>query len=110
MGCCARPLPGRPAGVTAFVHLPTGDTISPGPNAGNPPKVIPEPGDYPYGAPMYAPDGTPLWNNLPPAPPPGAPRDPGATPGSEPFVVPFPGQQPTPLPPQPLPVPAAPSP
>ena len=83
---------------------------APGPNAGNPPKVIPEPGDYPYGAPMYAPDGTPLWNNLPPAPPPGAPRDPGATPGSEPFVVPFPGQQPTPLPPQPLPVPAAPSP
>lgn len=83
---------------------------APGPNAGNPPKVIPEPGNYPYGAPMYAPDGTPLWNNLPLAPPPGAPRDPGATPGSEPFVVPFPGQQPTPLPPQPLPVPAAPSP
>ena len=41
---------------------------------------------------MYDPDGTPIWNNLPPAPPPGAPRDPGATPGSEPFVVPFPGQ------------------
>jgi phospholipid/cholesterol/gamma-HCH transport system substrate-binding protein len=83
---------------------------APGPNAGNPPAVIPAPGDYPYGAPMYNPDGTPIWNNLPPAPPPGAPRDPGATPGSEPFVVPFPGQQPTPLPPQPLPVPAAPSP
>ncbi|WP_099024067.1 MCE family protein [Mycolicibacterium palauense] len=83
---------------------------APGPNVGNPPKVIPEPGDYPYGAQMYAPDGTPLWNNLPPAPPPGAPRAPGPTPGSEPFVVPFPGQQPTPLPPTPLPVPAAPGP
>ena len=83
---------------------------APGPNAGYPQAVIPAPGDYPYGAPMYNPDGTPIWNNLPPAPPPGAPRDPGATPGSEPFVVPFPGQQPTPLPPQPLPVPAAPSP
>ena len=65
---------------------------APGPYAGNPwPKVIPEPGDHPYGAPMYGPDGTPIWNDLPPAPPPGAPRDPGATPGSEPFVVPFPG-------------------
>lgn len=83
---------------------------APGPNAGNPPPVWPGPGDYPYGAPMYAPDGTPLWNNLPPAPPPGAPKDPGPRPGTEPFVVPFPGQQPTPLPPAPLPVPAAPSP
>jgi phospholipid/cholesterol/gamma-HCH transport system substrate-binding protein len=84
---------------------------APGPYVGDPwPKVVPEPGDHPYGAPMYNPDGTPIWNNMPPAPPPGAPRDPGATPGSEPFVVPFPGQQPTPLPPQPLPVPAAPSP
>ena len=39
---------------------------------------------------LYAPDGTPLWPGLPPAPPPGAPRDPGPTPGSEPFVVPAP--------------------
>ncbi len=83
---------------------------APGPNAGNPPKVIPEPGDYPYGAPMYGPDGTPLWNNLPPAPPPGAPKDPGPRPGSEPFVVPHPGQVPTPYPPNGIPVPAAPSP
>jgi phospholipid/cholesterol/gamma-HCH transport system substrate-binding protein len=83
---------------------------APGPNAGNPPPVWPAPGSWPYGAPMYAPDGTPLWTGLPPAPPPGAPRDPGRTPGSEPFVVPFPGWQPTPLPPNPLPVPAAPSP
>ncbi|BBZ32193.1 MCE family protein [Mycolicibacterium confluentis] len=83
---------------------------APGPNAGNPPKVIPEPGDYPYGAPMYGPDGTPLWNNLPPAPPPGAPKDPGPRPGTEPFVVPNPGQVPTPYPPNGIPVPAAPSP
>ncbi|MET0705074.1 MAG: MCE family protein [Mycobacterium sp.] len=83
---------------------------APGPTVGNPPKVIPEPGDYPYGAPMYNPDGTPIWNNLPPAPPPGDPVAPGPRPGTEPFVVPFPGQQPTPLPPQPLPEFAAPSP
>ena len=37
-------------------------------------------GRPPYGAPMYDPDGTPIWNNLPPAPPPGAPRDPGRRP------------------------------
>ncbi len=83
---------------------------APGPNAGDPPPVWPAPGSWPYGAPMYAPDGTPLFNGLPPAPPPGAPKDPGPRPGTEPFVVPFPGQQPTPLPPQPLPVPAVPSP
>ena len=64
-----------------------------------------------YGAPLYAPDGTPLWPGLPPAPPPGAPRDPGPTPGSEPFVVHAPAfQQPTPLPPVPLPHFAAPGP
>jgi phospholipid/cholesterol/gamma-HCH transport system substrate-binding protein len=75
------------------------------------PGPIPYPGAPAYGADLYAPDGTPLWPGLPPAPPPMAPRDPGATPGSEPFVVPAPAQmQPTPLPPVPLPVPAAPSP
>ena len=52
------------------------------------PGPIPYPGAPAYGADLYAPDGTPLWPGLPPAPPPGAPRDPGATPGSEPFVVP----------------------
>jgi len=62
---------------------------------------IPYPGAPAYGAPLYAPDGTPLWPGLPPAPPPGAPRDPGPTPGSEPFVVTAPGVQPTPLPPRP---------
>lgn len=73
------------------------------------PGPIPYPGAPPYGAPMYAPDGTPLYPGEPPAPPPGAPREPGPTPGSEPFVVPNPAQlQPTPTPP--LPQEAAPSP
>jgi phospholipid/cholesterol/gamma-HCH transport system substrate-binding protein len=81
-------------------------------NFGGPaPGPIPYPGAPAYGAPMYAPDGTPLWPGLPPAPPPGAPRDPGPRPGSEPFVVPAPAQlQPTPLPPVPLPELAAPAP
>jgi phospholipid/cholesterol/gamma-HCH transport system substrate-binding protein len=75
------------------------------------PGPIPYPGAPAYGAPMYAPDGTPLWPGLPPAPPPMAPRDPGSTPGSEPFIVHSPAQmQPTPLPPVPLPEEAAPSP
>jgi phospholipid/cholesterol/gamma-HCH transport system substrate-binding protein len=73
------------------------------------PGPIPYPGAPPYGAPMYAPDGTPLYPGEPPAPPPGAPREPGPTPGSEPYVVPHPAQnQPTPAPP--LPKEAAPSP
>ncbi|ABM15379.1 MULTISPECIES: MCE family protein [Mycolicibacterium] len=72
---------------------------------------IPYPGAPAYGADLYAPDGTPLWPGLPPAPPPMAPRDPGPTPGSEPFIVQHPAQmQPTPLPPVPLPREAAPSP
>ncbi|KZS84639.1 MCE-family protein MCE3A [Mycobacterium persicum] len=64
------------------------------------PGPIPYPGAPPYGAPLYAPDGTPLYPGLPPAPPPGAPREPGPPPpGSEPFVVPAPAQlQPTPAP------------
>jgi phospholipid/cholesterol/gamma-HCH transport system substrate-binding protein len=73
------------------------------------PGPIPYPGAPPYGAPQYAPDGTPLYAGLGPPPPPGAPRDPGRTPGSEPFVVPNPAQlQPTPTPP--LPGQAVPSP
>ncbi len=74
------------------------------------PGPIPYPGAPPYGAPQYAPDGTPLYPGLPPAPPPGAPRESGAPPtGSEPFVVPAPAQlQPTPTPP--LPEQATPSP
>jgi phospholipid/cholesterol/gamma-HCH transport system substrate-binding protein len=75
------------------------------------PGPIPYPGAPAYGADLYAPDGTPLWPGLPPAPPPMAPRIPGPTPGSEPFVVPAPAQmQPTPLPPIPLPPAVAPSP
>jgi phospholipid/cholesterol/gamma-HCH transport system substrate-binding protein len=67
------------------------------------PGPIPYPGAPPYGAPMYGPDGTPLYPGLPPAPPPGAPREPGPPPpGSEPFVVPAPAAlQPTPTPPLP---------
>ncbi|MCX2929259.1 MCE family protein [Mycobacterium sp. CVI_P3] len=74
------------------------------------PGPIPYPGSPPYGATLYAPDGTPLWPGLPPAPPPGAAREPGPPPpGAEPFVVPAPAHlQPTPTPP--LPEAAAPSP
>jgi phospholipid/cholesterol/gamma-HCH transport system substrate-binding protein len=75
------------------------------------PGPIPYPGAPAYGADLYAPDGTPLWPGLPPAPPPMAPRDPGPTPGSEPFVVHAPAQmQPTPLPPIPLPPAVVPAP
>ncbi|RZT24578.1 phospholipid/cholesterol/gamma-HCH transport system substrate-binding protein [Mycobacterium sp. BK558] len=64
------------------------------------PGPIPYPGAPPYGAALYAPDGTPLWPGLPPAPPAGAAREPGPPPpGSEPFVVTAPAQlQPTPTP------------
>ncbi|UJL29330.1 MCE family protein [Mycolicibacterium sp. jd] len=80
-----------------------------GPSA---PGPIPYPGAPPRGAPLYAPDGSPLFPGLPPAPPPGAPREPGPTPGSEPFVPSVPAlMQPTPAPvpgPGPPPGPAAP--
>ena len=61
------------------------------------PGPIPYPGAPPYGTPMYAPDGTPLYPGLPPAPPPGKPRETGPPPpGSEPFVPAVPGgTQPT---------------
>ena len=96
-------------------YLPTTRAVPEPPSirntfGGPAPGPIPGPGAPAYGAPLYAPDGTPLWPGLPPAPPPGAPRDPGATPGSEPFVVVAPGVQPTPLPPVPLPEEAAPAP
>ncbi|RWA19680.1 MCE family protein [Mycolicibacterium elephantis] len=68
------------------------------------PAPLPYSGGPPYGAPQYAPDGTPLYPGLPPAPPPGAPREPGVRPGSEPFVAPVPAHtRPTPLPPAPPP-------
>jgi phospholipid/cholesterol/gamma-HCH transport system substrate-binding protein len=82
-----------------------------GQDRGPAPGPIPYPGAPPYGAPMYGPDGTPLYPGEPPALPPMAPREPGPPPsGSEPFVVPNPAElQPNP-PATPLPVPAAPSP
>jgi len=51
------------------------------------------PGGPPYGADLYADDGTPLWPGLPPAPPPSdqPPPDPNKPPpGAEPFVAPAP--------------------
>jgi phospholipid/cholesterol/gamma-HCH transport system substrate-binding protein len=68
-----------------------------GPAPGPVPGTAGYSGTAPYGAPQYAPDGTPLYPGLPPAPPPGRPRDPGPPPaGSEPFVPPVPvGPQPT---------------
>jgi phospholipid/cholesterol/gamma-HCH transport system substrate-binding protein len=63
------------------------------------PGPVPYPGAPPYGAQRYAPDGTPLFPGLPPAPPPGRPRDPGMgnpPTGSEPFVPAFPGTPPKP--------------
>lgn len=67
------------------------------------PGPIPYPGAPPYGASLYAPDGTPLYPGLPEALPPGAPREPGPPPaGTEPLVVPAPAaMQPTPTPPLP---------
>jgi phospholipid/cholesterol/gamma-HCH transport system substrate-binding protein len=57
------------------------------------------PGGPPTGAQLYAPDGTPLYPGLPPAPPPGrAPEPAPPAAGSEPFVPAYPGLQPTPLP------------
>jgi phospholipid/cholesterol/gamma-HCH transport system substrate-binding protein len=80
-------------------------------NQGGPaPGPIPYPGAPAYGAQLYAPDGTPLYPGLPPAPPPGAPRESGPPPpGSEPFSPPFPAEvQPTPA--VPVPNPAIPGP
>ncbi|MDX1888942.1 MCE family protein [Mycolicibacterium sp. 050158] len=82
-----------------------------GQDRGPAPGPIPYPGAPPYGAPMYAADGTPLYPGEPPAPPPGLPREPGPPPpGSEPFVVPNPADM-QPFPPATaVPVPAAPAP
>jgi phospholipid/cholesterol/gamma-HCH transport system substrate-binding protein len=64
---------------------------------------VPYPGAPPYGADLYADDGTPLWPGLPPAPPPSdqLPPDPdNLPPGTEPAPVHAPAQvTPTPLPP-----------
>jgi phospholipid/cholesterol/gamma-HCH transport system substrate-binding protein len=110
-----RPNPG--IGFPAWANfLPTTRGVPEPPSirnlfGGPAPGPIPYPGAPAYGADLYAPDGTPLWPGLPPAPPPMAPRDPGRTPGTEPFVVPHPADmQPTPLPPIPLPPAVVPSP
>jgi len=78
-------------------------------NGGPAPGPVPYPGAPPYGAPWYLPDGTPLYDGLPPAIP-GRPRDPaGPAPGREPTVVAHPAEvQPTPLPTIPPPPPAPP--
>jgi phospholipid/cholesterol/gamma-HCH transport system substrate-binding protein len=114
-GVDIRPNPGigRPF-YTDFFPVTRGDPRPPtlrGQDRGPAPGPIPYPGAPPYGAPMYAADGTPLYPGEPPAPPPGLPREPGPPPaGSEPFVVPNPAEvQPNP-PATPIPVPAAPSP
>jgi len=114
-GVDIRPNPGigRPF-YTDLFPVTRGDPRPPtlrGQDRGPAPGPIPYPGAPPYGAPMYAPDGTPLYPGEPPAPPPGLPRETGPPPpGSEPFVVPNPAEvQPNP-PATPLPVPAAPSP
>ena len=64
------------------------------------PGPIPYPGAPPYGAPQYAPDGTPLYPGLPPAPAAGSAPEPGPPPaGSEPFSPPAPASLvPTPAP------------
>lgn len=79
------------------------------------PGPIPYPGAPPYGADLYADDGTPLWPGLPPAPPPSNQPPPDHTPpGAEIFALP-PGQPPTqlwpatpapPTPPAPVPPPS----
>jgi phospholipid/cholesterol/gamma-HCH transport system substrate-binding protein len=114
-GVDIRPNPGigRPFYTDLFPvtrGIPQPPTLR-GQDRGPAPGPIPYPGAPPYGAPMYGPDGTPLYPDEPPAPPPMAPREPGPPPsGSEPFVVPNPAElQPNP-PATSLPVPAAPSP
>ena len=80
-----RPNPG--IGFPAYAnYLPVTRAVPEPPSirnlfGGPAPGPIPYPGAPAYGAPMYAPDGTPLWPGLPPAPPPGAPKDPGPTAG-----------------------------
>lgn len=58
----------------------------------------PAPGPWnlpPYGAPLYGPDGAPLYPGLPPAPPPGSPQEPGPPPpGAEPYSPPHPAEMP----------------
>ncbi|QLL06372.1 MCE family protein [Mycobacterium vicinigordonae] len=84
---------GTPQAPTVQGQLP-GPAIGPAPNPGAPA----------YGAPLYNPDGTPLYPGLPPGVPSDTPPpDPAAVPpGAEPFQPPVPAQvRPTPGPPPP---------
>jgi phospholipid/cholesterol/gamma-HCH transport system substrate-binding protein len=120
-GMDVRPNPG--IGFPGYVdYFPTTRGTPEPPSLRHPggpaPGPIPYPGAPPYGAQMYAPDGTPLYPGLPPAPPPGRPREPGPPPaGTEPFVPVAPGGGPQPtcgvvtqhcVPPPPLPYAPAP--
>ena len=112
-GLDVRPNPG--IGFPGYAdYLPVTRGVPEPPSVRHPsgpaPGPMAYPGAPPYAAQLYAPDGTPLYPGLPPAPPPGAPREAGPPPpGSEPFVVTSPAQvQPIPTPP--LPKSATPSP
>ncbi|BBZ70316.1 MCE family protein [Mycobacterium paraseoulense] len=77
--------------VTRGIPLPPSIRHPGGPAPGPVPGTAGYQGPGPYGAPQYAPDGTPLYPGLPPAPPAGRPQEPGPPPpGSEPFVPPVP--------------------
>jgi len=60
-----------------------------------PPAIgpVPYPGAPPYGAPLYGPDGTPLYPGVPPLPAPPGPTDTSATVPVDSGVVPG-GEQP----------------
>lgn len=117
-GLDVRPNPGIAKPYFGYYFPTTRAVPQPPTLVGQGPPAKPPAPAYPggplYGAPQYAPDGTPLYPGLPPTTP-GAPREPGPPPpGSEPFVPAFPGQlQPErppfyPPPPPPLPLDAAP--
>jgi phospholipid/cholesterol/gamma-HCH transport system substrate-binding protein len=101
-GMDVRPNPG--VGFPGYANYAPGTRGTPLPptlkdEGGPAPGPVPYPGAPPYGAQRYAPDGTPLFPFLPPAPPAGRPRDPGMgkpPAGSEPFVPPYPGTPPKP--------------
>jgi phospholipid/cholesterol/gamma-HCH transport system substrate-binding protein len=77
--------------VTRGIPLPPSLRHPGGPAPGPVPGTAGYSDTAPFGAPQYAPDGTPLYPGLPPAPPPGRPQEPGPPPpGSEPFVPPVP--------------------
>lgn len=101
-GLDVRPNPGIGfPGWALYSPVTRGTPLPPTLNAegGPAPGPVPYPGAPPYGAQRYAPDGTPLYPGLPPAPPPGRPKDPGMgnpPAGSEPFVPPYPGTPPKP--------------